>query len=163
MIGMRHAIGGAIGLALATTGCDMVEAQTRKPPYYASISASKARMRTGPGKNYPASWLYVRADLPIKVVDIYRDWRKVEDPGGTQGWVQVGLLSDRRTGIVQGGIAALRDSPSASARVAWRASPGVVGRLSRCSAGWCHLAVGGRGGFVEQAQIWGIDPGEDMD
>ncbi|MEZ0494704.1 SH3 domain-containing protein [Sphingomonas sp. IW22] len=149
--------------AVACAGLSTIEAQTRKPPYYASIAASKARMRTGPGRNYPANWLYVRADLPIKVVDIYRDWRKVEDPDGTQGWMQVGLLSAARTAIVHGGIAELRDSPSTGGDIVWRAAPGVVGRISRCARGWCYFDVKGRGGFVEQSRLWGVDPGEDLD
>ena len=77
-------------------------AQQRKPPYYAAISAGKARMRTGPGRNYPISWVYKRAHLPIKVVDIYQDWRRIEDPDGTQGWMQVGLLTAERTGMITG-------------------------------------------------------------
>lgn len=156
-------IAAACVAATALAGTAAVEAQTRKPPYHASIAASKARMRTGPGRNYPASWLYVRPDLPIRVVDIYRDWRKVEDPDGTQGWMQVGLLSDTRTAIVRNGITVLREQPSPSGRVAWRAAPGVVGRISRCARGWCYLDVKGRGGFVEQSQIWGVAPGEDVD
>ena len=36
-----------------------------KPPYFASIGAGKARMRSGPGRSYPATWLYVRRDLPV--------------------------------------------------------------------------------------------------
>lgn len=156
-------IGGVAAVGVACAGVSAIEAQTRKPPYFASIAATKARMRTGPGRNYPSSWLYVRADLPIRVVDIYRDWRKVEDPGGTQGWMQVGLLSDTRTAIVQGGIADMREQPAGSARVAWRAAPGVVGRVSRCGGDWCYLDVKGRGGFVEQSAIWGVAPGEDID
>ena len=151
-------------VALAATAVAMaplIEAQAqRKPPYYASIAASKARMRTGPGRNYPASWLYVREDLPIKVVDIYRDWRKVEDPDGTQGWMQVNLLSDTRTAMVTGSILELRDTPRFAGHVVWRAAPGVVGRISKCGRGWCYFDVRGRGGYVEQARIWGVDPGE---
>ena len=74
----------------------------RETPYWASISAGKAMMRTGPGRNYPATWLYQRADLPIKVVEVYSDWRKIEDPGGTTGWMLVTLLSDTRTAMVVG-------------------------------------------------------------
>jgi SH3-like domain-containing protein len=138
------------------------EAQTRKPPYFASIAASEARMRTGPGRNFPVNWVYVRADLPIRVVDIYRDWRKVESSDGTQGWMQVGLLSDRRTAIVEGGIAELREQPRASARVAWRAAPGVVARIRNCARGWCLIDVQGRGGYVEQTRLWGVAPDEDV-
>ena len=42
-------------------------------------------MRTGPGRNYPGIWLYKRRDLPIRVIQIYPNWRKVEDPDGEQG------------------------------------------------------------------------------
>lgn len=139
-----------------------VDAQTRKTPYYASISASQARMRTGPGRNYPASWLYQRSGLPVKVVDIYKEWRKVEDPGGTQGWMQANLLTDTRTGYVADTIVALRDSPQTSGRVQWRAAPGVVGRVSKCSRGWCWFDVRGRSGFVEAIHLWGVDPGEEV-
>lgn len=150
---------GALGLA-ALWASD-AEAQ-RKPPYYASISASKARMRTGPGRNYPASWLYQRADLPIKVVDVYKDWRKIEDPDGTQGWMQVNLLSQTRTAMVTGTVIEMREAPRFAARVLWRAAPGVVGRISRCARGWCYFDVRGRAGYVEQSRIWGVDPGEDL-
>lgn len=162
MARFRFGVLAAVGIAVAVAGFDVADAQRRETPYYASISADQARMRTGPGKNYPASWLYVRADLPIRVVDIYRDWRKIEDPGGTQGWMQVGLLADRRTAIVTGGVAPLRSAPRPTASVAWRAEQGVVGRISRCARGWCYLDVKGRGGFVEQSRLWGIDPGEEL-
>ena len=157
------ALGLGIAVAVAMVVPDIAAAQARKLPYFASISAGKARMRTGPGRNYPASWLYQRADLPIRVVGIYKEWRKVEDPGGTQGWMQANLLSERRTGLVIDGVVTLRDAPSGSGRVQWRAEPGVVGRVSKCARGWCWLDVRGRAGYVEQARLWGVDPGEDVD
>jgi SH3-like domain-containing protein len=151
-----------ITLGLLATSLGEAWAQQRKPPYYASIAASKARMRTGPGRNYPASWLYQRADLPVKVVEVYNDWRKIEDPDGTQGWMQVQLMSSQRTGYVVGGIVELRDAPRLNGRVNWRAAPGVVGRISRCERGWCWFDVRGRAGYVEQNRIWGTEPGEEL-
>ena len=72
-------------------------AQDKRPPYWASIASGEAMMRSGPGRNYPGIWLYKRRDLPIRVVQIYPNWRKIEDPDGQQGWMLVTLLSDRRT------------------------------------------------------------------
>lgn len=148
---------------IALLGADLALAQAkRQTPYYASISAGKARMRSGPGRTYPATWLYVRPDLPVKVVEVFKEWRKVEDPGGTQGWMLANLLTDTRTAIVRGEIAPLRDRPAPGARVLWRAEPGVVGRLSQCAAGWCRLDVRGQAGFVEVGQLWGVDPVETL-
>jgi len=89
------------GATLSVTAASAQE--ERKTPYWASITAGKAMMRTGPGRNYPGTWLYQRADLPIKVVEVYPSWRKVQDPEGTTGWMLVHLLSDRRPALVTGG------------------------------------------------------------
>lgn len=130
-------------------------AAQKKPPYWASIRAGEARMRTGPGQQFPASWLYKRTGLPVKVIEVYPNWRKIEDPDGTQGWMLASLLSDERTALVTGGVRVLRERPSADAPVLWRAEAGVVGKLSDCARGWCRLDVLGRMGYVETDHIYG--------
>ncbi len=132
----------------------------RKPPYWASIAAGQARMRTGPGRQFPTSWLYQRADLPVKVVATYPNWRKIEDPDGTQGWMQASLLSAERTGMILRETRPLRDKPSANGRVIFRAEAGVVGKISECGSGWCKFDFNGRMGYVEASQLWGVDPEE---
>ena len=118
-------------------------------------------MRTGPGRNFPATWLYVRADLPIQVIEVYQTWRKIRDPDGTIGWMMVQLLSDTRTALVRGDSPQpLHEDPDAASPVRFRAEPGVVGRISRCSDGWCFFDVGGRNGYIRTDQIWGVGPGE---
>jgi SH3-like domain-containing protein len=138
--------------------------EERRTPYWASIAAGKAMMRTGPGRNYPATWLYQRADLPVKVVETYPNWRKVKDPGGQTGWMLQTLLSSTRTALVTGDeLRPLREAPSERARIRYRAQPGVVGRISHCGDGWCKLDAGGREGYVRTDHIWGVDPGERVD
>ena len=162
MRGVGWIVPGALVVAVALAFAPPAQAQ-RTPPYYVSIKADKARMRTGPGRNYPASWLYQRRGLPLRVIDIYGEWRKVEDPGGTQGWMLSNLLDVKRTGYVTGAITEMRASPEPNARINWRAAPGVVGAISKCAVGWCWFEVKGRGGYVQQAQIWGVEPGEVID
>ncbi|SFP36692.1 SH3 domain-containing protein [Sphingomonas rubra] len=158
---MRIAI---IALAVAAAGAVAadVAAQTKRAvPYWASIGAGRARMRTGPARTYPASWLYQRADLPVRVVQVFKEWRKVQDPDGTEGWMQANLLRETRTAIVRAAEPiALREQPSPRAGLAWRAAPGVVGRLSRCANGWCRFDVKGQAGYVEIGGLWGVSAGE---
>ena len=136
-------------------------AQQRRTPYWASIASGRAMMRTGPGQTYPGTWEYRRPDLPIRVIEIYRDWRKIQDPGGTTGWMLVRLLSDQRTAIVRGEVPRpLHEAPDEASPVRFRAEPGVVGRVSRCAGGWCLFDARGRGGYIRVDQIWGVDPGE---
>ena len=133
----------------------------RETPYWASVSSSRAMMRSGPGRNYPGTWLYVRPDLPIQVVEVYQSWRKVRDPDGETGWMLVNLLSDTRTAIVRGeDPRPLHEQPQEASPIRFRAEPGVVGRISRCRSGWCRFDVGGRGGFIRIDHIWGVGPSE---
>lgn len=139
-------------------------AADRKPPYWASIAKSQARMRTGPSQTYPATWLYTRRDLPIRIIGIYPGWRKVQETDGTVGWMDVDLLSDARTAIVPPGAPrAMHAAPADTAAIAYRVAPGVVGRVSKCSKGWCRMVVKKKAGFIRTADLWGVDPNEELD
>ncbi len=131
------------------------QAQERKLPYWASIREVPARMRKGPSTDVPVLWEYRRKDLPVKVTAVYQNWRKVVDPDGAEGWMNVRLLSPQRTAIVREAIRPLREAPNIGARILWRAEPGVVGRLSDCADGWCILDVKGQRGYIQVEHIWG--------
>jgi SH3-like domain-containing protein len=139
-------------------------AQDRQPPYWASIASGQAMMRTGPGRNYPGTWLYQRRDLPIRVLKTYPNWRLIEDPDGIRGWMLVTLLSDQRTAIVRPGdprpVYAKADPKS---HVNYLAQQGNVGRIDHCRSGWCHIAFGKREGYIRIADIWGVGENEVVD
>jgi SH3-like domain-containing protein len=139
-------------------------AQDKKPPYWASIASGQAMMRTGPARNYPGTWLYQRRDLPVRVVKKYENWRMIQDPDGAQGWMLVTLLSDRRTAIVkQGDPRPIRVGAYDSAKVAYNAQQGVVGRISKCRDGWCRIEIGKRDGYIRTGDIWGVSGNEVVD
>jgi SH3-like domain-containing protein len=156
---MPKRLAAAVALALLASAGAYAADGEKKPPYWASITAGKALMRTGPGRNYPATWLYVRADLPVKVIETYPNWRKVQDADGASGWMLQRLLSDTRTGLVTGSEpSALHEAPDDHSPIAYRAEPGVVGRLSRCASGWCMFDAKGRRGYIRADHLWGLDP-----
>ena len=156
---MRRAL--ALVLVLTALAPAAIAQKERKTPYWASISAGEALMRTGPGKNYPATWRYRRADLPIKVLQVQPSWRKIQDPDGATGWMLVNLLSDTRTALVTGAEPRpMREAAGENGRVRYLAQPGVVGRLTSCSNNWCELDVRGRRGFISADHVGGVDPGE---
>jgi SH3-like domain-containing protein len=133
----------------------MAQSTGKTVPYWASIAKDEARMRTGPSMDYPANWIYRRRNLPVKVVETYPNWRKVEDPDGMRGWMHVRLLKDDRTAIVVGATAQMRRDASDSAPVLFRAEPGVVGMVSNCDADWCLFDVGGQRGHIRKRDLWG--------
>jgi SH3-like domain-containing protein len=131
-------------------------AQDREVPYWATLRAEEVNMRVGPSEAYPIEWVYRRPGLPVKVLRVNQGWRLVEDPDGERGWIVARLLDPDRGAIVVGdGLAEMRVTPEAAARIKWRAEPGVVGELGDCEAGWCKLDVGGREGWMRAERLWG--------
>jgi SH3-like domain-containing protein len=121
-------------------------------------------MRTGPGGNYPGTWLYKRRDLPVRVLKRYENWRLIQDPDGAQGWMLVTLLSDRRSAVVKAGEPRpIHASATDGSRVRYRAEPGVVGRIDHCRSGWCRIEIGRREGYVRTSDLWGVGPNEVVD
>ena len=148
----------AIFVAAATMSVAMPAVAQQEPPYWASIDAAEARMRTGPSTEYPTMWIYRRERMPVKIITRYKAWRKIEDSDGTQGWMHAKLLSNVRSAMVQGtkgAVFALRSQPNSNASITWRVEPGVVGRITQCEGGWCLFDVTGRRGYVQTSIIWG--------
>lgn len=144
-----------IMLVLAAFAAAPAAAQkNRDVPYWASLRVSEVNMRVGPSSDFPISWIYKRAGLPVKVVRLNQGWRLVEDPDGTRGWIVARLLKPERTAIVIGKRPAeMRDS--AQGTTVWQAQPGVVGTLGDCDGEWCKFAVDSRKGWIERGRVWG--------
>ncbi|MHB9880987.1 SH3 domain-containing protein [Pacificimonas sp. ICDLI1SI03] len=131
-------------------------------PRFVSLGTNEARMRAGPGRDYPAKWMYVREGLPLEVVDEWGIHRKVRDPDGQEGWMDKALLSGARTGMIVGKVTTARARPELDAPPVWRAEPGVIVRVQLCESGWCRVQVDGRAGFVKNLDLWGVYKDEEI-
>jgi SH3-like domain-containing protein len=151
------------GMTMMVSGAPSLAAE-KVPPYWASIASGEAMIRTGPGRNYPGTWLYKRRDLPVRVVKLYSNWRLIEDPDGTRGWMLVTLLSDRRTALVKAGAPRpIHEKRDPSSRVAYLAEQGVVGRIEKCDGAMCKFSVGNRSGWIAEGDVYGTTPQEKLD
>lgn len=129
-------------------------------PRFVSLDSDKVNVRFGPGKQYPIHWVFTQPGIPLEVVAEFDNWRKIKDYEGAEGWILGGLLSSRRTIMVQGATRELRRTASGKARVLLRAEPGVIGQLFECREAWCRVEVEGRRGWLQRGEFWGTLPGE---
>ena len=53
--------------------------------------------------------------------------------------------------------------PHDGAKVGYKAEPGVVGRISKCSDGWCKIDVANGRGYIRTSDIWGVSDNEVVD
>ena len=126
-------------------------------PRYVSLKSNDANIRVGPSKNYPIEIKYIKKDYPLKVLEEYKDWRKVEDFKMNIGWIHKSLISGNRTGIVlsknNNNIELLN---TLGGNVIGEIGRGNIVYLKKCKIDWCYVAVNNFKGWMNKKYIWGI-------
>lgn len=138
-------------------------------PRFVSLKSDRVNLRAGPGTDYPASWVFRRAGLPLEVTKEFESWRQVRDADGTSGWVLQSFLSGRRTALVlpwdvKSDVALpqvpIMKSDSSSSRTVAIVEAGVIANVHECDSVWCHVTVDTYRGYIEQKKLWGVYDGE---
>jgi SH3-like domain-containing protein len=164
----------AIGLMMAGATADLAAAQAAKGPSglplprFVTLKSKRVNLRIGPGTDYAASWMYLKAGLPVEIIQEYDNWRQVRDADGTEGWVNQSLLSGSRAAIAapwmkgkgKSVFVNMRRESQPSSSVVAKLEPGVTMSIGECNGDWCFAKTDGAEGWVAQSEIWGAYPGE---
>lgn len=132
-------------------------------PRFASVSAGKVNLRAGPGVSYRIEWVYRQAGLPVEIISEYRNWRRVRDWQGDEGWMHQQMLDGARTLITLGPERqTIRKTPEPDGPPVALVDPGVVGELVTCPSEsvWCEVQIDGRRGWMDRGAFWGLLNGE---
>jgi len=110
--------------------------------------------------------LYVYGrDIPVETLVSVEGWTKIRDSGGTIGWVQSKLLSDKRMVVVRATVADIRSAPEEGAPVVFRAERDVLLEIAETATsasttampGWIKVRHrDGQQGFVRLSQVFGF-------
>ena len=68
-------------------------------PRYASLKLNESNLRVGPSTNYPILIKYIKKDIPVKIIDEYKDWRKIIDSQSNTGWLHKRLIKGEESKI----------------------------------------------------------------
>ena len=116
-------------------------------PRWVSLKRGEVYGRKGPGKDYPAVWVYRAPGLPVQVVGETTDWRRICDPDGGATWVHRSMVDGRRTIMATGATpTALRRAAKADAPVSGLLNGRALATLEKCQGGWCKVKAGGATG-----------------
>ncbi|GHC67046.1 SH3 domain-containing protein [Limoniibacter endophyticus] len=138
-------------------------------PRFVSLKSGRVNARVGPGLNYAISWLYIKAGLPVEIIQEFDNWRKIRDSEGAVGWVNQSLLSGRRTILAapwekdKEQLIPVYSQPQDGARLIAQVEPGAFGQLQQCNGTWCQISFNGREGWMDQTRLWGAYPGEKIE
>ena len=126
-------------------------------PRYISLKSNDANIRVGPSKNYPIEIKYIKKNYPLKVLEEYEDWRKVEDFQKNFGWIHKSLISGIRTGIVlSNDNKTIKLLNTLNGNIIGEIGSGNIVFLEKCKIDWCLVSFGDYRGWIDKKNIWGI-------
>ncbi len=153
--------------SLGTKSHDSQSQDHLKLPRFVSLKSDRVNVRRGPSSDHAIAWVYNRKKLPVEIIAEFEHWRRIRGSDGTEGWVYQSLLSGHRTAIVapwiKGKTVPMLHDPESQASVVALLGPGVIGDVESCSGTWCRLNVEGHEGWIDQAMLWGVYPGEHVE
>jgi len=140
-------------------------------PRFISLRSNEVNLRSGPGTRYPIKWVIKRRHLPVKVIDEFGHWRRVQLFDGSIGWIKKTLLSPQQAAIIIGDqLRILYRKPGFHEVPVALLEPGVMGLVDRCQKNWCALTINSRtgnhtvdqqsidefSGWIKRELIWGV-------
>ncbi len=139
----------ALALALGTLPALAIE--------YRSVAVDAAILYDAPSTQARKTHLLSR-HYPVEIIVALEKWVKVRDATGALAWVEIRNLSEKRTVLITPALADVRQSPMASAPLAFQAEKDVALELVEFSSGgWVKVKHrDGQSGYVEVSRVWGL-------
>ena len=128
-----------------------------KLPRYVSLKSNESNLRIGSSLNYPIKLKYIVANIPIEIVDEYKDWRKILDYDGNEGWLHKSLVKGNRFALV---ISTYKEG----AQIYNKPKGSVIGKIGRkniveinkCLKDWCYIEFNQYKGWISKINLWGV-------
>ncbi len=126
-------------------------------PRYVSLKSNDANIRVGPSINYPIKIKYIIKNYPLKVLEEYENWRKVEDFRKNIGWIHKSLISGTRTGIILSNENKnIKLFNTLDGNTIGEIGKGNIVNLVKCKINWCLVSAKNYKGWIDKKYIWGI-------
>lgn len=132
-------------------------------PRFVSLRVGEVNVRAGPGMDYPIVRRYMRAGIPLEIVAAVKEWRRVRDWDGKEGWVHRLMLNQTRTARVASTRAIVRRRADARSAIVLYVEQGVFVSLLHCRDEWCLIRINDEHqGWIVRSSLWGVYPDEEI-
>lgn len=157
-----------LGIAVSISHVSVAVPKSLPVPRFVTIKFNEVNVRVGPDKNFPVTWVFVKAKEPVEIVAEHDQWRKILDIEGEGGWVHSNALSGKRSVIINSKqeIHLFSSSDAGDHQIIAHLKPNVRCELLKCQKELCKITCKGADkeitGWASRKYLWGIYPEEWM-
>ena len=116
---------------------------------------NEVNVRNGPGLNHLKIFKILQKGYPLKVIEVFQNWKKVVDVDGHSGWVSNTQLSNKKYVILNINQAYIYKFPVKESKKIALIKGKKVLELNKCNDAWCLIADKEIRGWVMKSGIWG--------
>jgi len=121
---------------------------------FLSLKKNKVNVRYGPGFDYEVKYIYKKKNLPVKIIDIKENFRKIIDIKKNSGWIHVSQLKKTKSFITKEDKILFK-KPSLFSKPIAKIQKGRLLLYKKCQKNWCKVKTANYTGWLEINNIWG--------
>ena len=122
---------------------------------FLSLKKNEVNLRQGPSKDFPIRLIYKKKYLPVEILDLWENWRKIKDFEGNIGWIHTSLLSGKKSAISKDNYSIIFSSNTIYSKPLAKVEKGRLMFIKKCKVRWCKISSGKYVGWVKKNSLWG--------
>ena len=118
------------------------------------LKNNKVNVRHGPSFEYPIKYVYLKKNLPIKVIDKKENFRRIIDNKKNGGWIHISQLKQSKSFITVSNKILFK-KPTKFSKPLAKIETGRLLLVKKCERNWCLVETKSFKGWVDEENLWG--------
>jgi len=131
--------------------------QTTLADEFVMLKNNKVNVRYGPSFDYPIKYIYLKKNLPIKVIDKKENFRRIIDHKHNSGWIHTSQLK-KSSSVILNKKQLIFTKPSKFSEPIAVAEAGKLILITKCKNNWCKTNGDNISGWILFDDYWGKLP-----
>ncbi len=124
---------------------------------FVMLKNNKVNVRFGPSFEYPIKYIYLKKNLPIKVIDKKENFRRIIDHKHNSGWIHTSQLKKSSSVIITENQF-IFSKPTKFSEPLAIAEKGKLVLIKKCKNNWCKIINENVSGWIFFENFWGKLP-----
>ena len=121
---------------------------------FVMLKNNKVNVRYGPSFEYPIKYIYIKKNLPIKVIDKKENFRRIIDHKHNSGWIHTSQLK-KSSSVILTKDQFIFSKPTKFSEPLAVAQKGKLIMLKKCKSNWCKIRNKDISGWMIFDSFWG--------
>tara|TARA_B100000003_G_C10672532_1_gene267662 strand:- start:95 stop:466 length:372 start_codon:yes stop_codon:yes gene_type:complete len=121
------------------------------------LKNNKVNVRYGPSFDYPIKYVYLKKNLPIKVIDKKENFKRIIDHKHNSGWIHTSQLK-KSSSVILTKKQLIFTKPTKFSEPIAMAEIGKLILIEKCKNNWCKTNNDNFSGWILFDDYWGKLP-----